>query len=59
MPKDVKAYRNGVSVYICMCRVVEYLAGENVTPSLIVIEKILRFFIEFTTKLKVLVKLSV
>ena len=32
---DQGLYRNRISVYICMCGVVEYRASENVTPACI------------------------
>ena len=32
------AYRNGASIYICTCGVVEYRTSENVTPEFVCIE---------------------
>ena len=41
------AYRNGASVYICTCGVVEYRARENVTPALFILGNI-NLFLKLT-----------
>ena len=33
-----EAYKNGTSVYVCKCGVVEYLASKNGTPSPLFVE---------------------
>ena len=41
---ETQEYRNGASVYICTCGVVEYRASENVTTALYILGNITLFF---------------